>query len=121
MSAASRAAQNCSSVRATSNQLRGPHSSEVQSEIQPDEARIVDARRRRPPCRTRRVIQVVDVVRVEPGRIVRIEQVVHIDADVRARTAEPHYFRKSHVDLVATLSGVDAMLVVGELDDGVAG
>src|SRR3954471_806879 len=74
--------------------------SEVHREIQPNKARLIDAGRLRPRSALQRVIDAVAVDRVVGGRIIGVEQVVEIDADIRARAVEAQNLREPHVELI---------------------
>src|SRR5207247_2236212 len=54
-------------------------------------------------------------------RVVRVQQVVEIDADVRPRVAEAHDLGEPHVDLRAPIVRVDAIDVVRDRNRRVAG
>jgi hypothetical protein len=85
----------------------------VHREVQSNEPRTVDAGRGAPAARPWRVVRALDVGRVVTRRVVRVEHVVHVDADVHARATEPQDLREAHVDLHPAIVGIDAMLVVG--------
>src|SRR5205814_97286 len=69
---------------------------EVEGEVEPHEPRAEDRRRVEPGPAVRRSVV---VLRFEDRPVIRVEQVLEIDADVQALPVEPEDLREPHVDL----------------------
>src|SRR5688572_29113716 len=99
-----------------------PHGDlETQRQVEPRKSRRHDRRWEQEPLRRRGI----DGERlIECGRVAGVEQVIHVDADVRAPAAEAQDLGKTHVELIDSLvrihlSGpqqVDRGRPVGERD-----
>src|SRR6478735_9208432 len=73
--------------------------SEVEREVETQEAWRRDRRRRQE--RAAAELRVVD------GRVVRVQQVLDVDADVETPGVEADNLREAHVDLVAPIVGIE--------------
>src|SRR5687767_12983291 len=86
--------------------VRGRRGSEVDRQIPADETRRVDGRRVVPRPARRRIAGAVLIDVFVGRRVVRVQEVAEVDADIQAPPAESQNLCKSHVDLRPPVVGV---------------
>src|SRR3989454_4273766 len=89
------------------------NASEVERQVDPYEPRPEDRRRVQPRSAIRGDVV---ILRLEGGPVIRVQQVLQVEADVCTPAAEPHDFRKPHVDLRPAIVGNYLVGVVDQRD-----